>query len=457
MNVLVWLKRDLRLHDHPALVLAAALGPVLPVFVVEPGFWAQPDASARHWGFVAESLEDLRDELTGIGLPLIVRIGDAVTVLERLCRQHRIRRIVSHTEAGTAWSQARDLRVAEWAKGAGIEWTVVPQPDLAGPVLLPPALIAVQGGEPGVIPSARALRLVEDRCPHRQLGGRARGLELLDGFLTRRGEGYRTAQASPLSAERASSRLSPHLAWGTLSAREVAEATALRQAERPGGRWAGALSGFQSRLALREQTLRQDDRTNPDARSQPNASRQQAWEAGETGVPFLDATLRYLAATGWLSAPSRAMVASFALHQLGLDWQATGQHLARSFTDYDPGLLWLHLPTGNPRPVNPVKQGLAQDPAGAFIRAWLPELTQVPDAFLHEPWKWPGARRLLGHRYPEPVVDLATAAREALRAARTTQGFAAGAPRRIKRPAGPDCVIEGPPRRAKPAQLSLDL
>ena len=73
MNVLVWLKRDLRIHDHPALALAAGIGPVLPVFVVEPELWSEPDASARQWGFVAESLADLRDDLAGIGAPLVSR------------------------------------------------------------------------------------------------------------------------------------------------------------------------------------------------------------------------------------------------------------------------------------------------------------------------------------------------------------------------------------------------
>ena len=80
---LVWLKRDLRVHDHPALTLAAGLGPVLPVYVVEPELWSQSDASARQWAAVAESLADLREDLARIGAPLVVRVGDAVQVLAR--------------------------------------------------------------------------------------------------------------------------------------------------------------------------------------------------------------------------------------------------------------------------------------------------------------------------------------------------------------------------------------
>jgi deoxyribodipyrimidine photo-lyase len=127
MNVLVWFKRDLRLSDHPALSHAAGLGPVLPVYVAEPEVWTGPDASARQWEFVAESLADLRRDLAALGLPLVIRTGDAVEVLARLCRQHRITAIVSHEETGNGVTYARDRRVAAWARGQGIAWTELPQ------------------------------------------------------------------------------------------------------------------------------------------------------------------------------------------------------------------------------------------------------------------------------------------------------------------------------------------
>ena len=117
MNVLIWLKRDLRLYDHPALTLAAGLGAVLPVYVAEPDLWQQPDASARQWGFVAESLAALREDMQGHGLTLAVRMGDAVEVLSRLCLRHGISTIISHEETGNGWSFARDRRVAAWARG----------------------------------------------------------------------------------------------------------------------------------------------------------------------------------------------------------------------------------------------------------------------------------------------------------------------------------------------------
>jgi deoxyribodipyrimidine photo-lyase len=496
MNVLIWLKRDLRIHDHSALTLAAGLGSVLPVYVAEPELWAQADASARQWAFVAETLDDLRERLGALGAPLVVRVGDAVQVLAGLCTRHGISRIVSHEETGNLWTYARDRRVAEWARLAGIEWTQVPQSGvvrrlssrdlwaahrdgfIASPTLPVPDLRAIAGVEPGLIPSARALKLAADPCPHRQLGGRTRGVELLDSFLAQRGEPYRVAMSAPLSAERACSRLSPHFAAGALSIREVVKAVAARQAERPGGKWGGSLSSFQSRLAWRDHFIQKlEDQPSievrdlhPMAVSRPretDAMRLGAWANGETGLPFLDACMRYLRATGWLNFRMRAMVISVASYHLWLDWQATGAHLARMFTDYEPGIHWpqVQMQSGTTginvtRIYNPVKQGLDQDPTGAFTRRWLPELAGVPDGFLQVPWLWPEAQSLLGRRYPEPIIDVTTAAREAkerVTLARRSAGFAETAAGIIQRHASRagNGETRRPVRKAPPSQLVL--
>ena len=450
MNVLIWFKRDLRVHDHPALALAAGMGPVLPLYVTEPEYWALPDTSARQWSFTEGCLHDLRRELAAIGAPLIVRVGDTVAVLDRLCRQHAITHIVSHEETGNLWTFERDKRVRAWARGAGIVWHEVPQSGVVrrlkgrdgwarqrdsfvqAPQSVTPALQAVAGVEPGMIPTARALRLAEDRCPHLQPGGRLHATGLLDTFLTRRGETYRRSMSSPLSGERACARLSPYLALGAMSVREVVQAAALRQAERPGGSWPGALSSFQSRLAWRDHFIQKlEDAPSIEIQSLHRAAeglrprdadqaRLLAWASGETGVPFVDACMRYLAATGWLNFRMRAMVMSVASYHLWLDWRASGAILARRFTDYEPGIHWpqVQMQSGTtgintPRIYNPVKQGLEHDPTGAFTRRWVPELAEVPLVHLQTPWRWEGAAGLLGRRYPEPIVDLSAAAKAA--------------------------------------------
>ncbi len=450
MNVLLWYKRDLRIHDHAALAMAAGIGPVLPLYIVEPDYWHLPDTSARQWDFTAESLADLRDELGRLGAPLIVRVGDAVDILARFCRDHAISRIISHQETGNLWTFARDRRVGVWARAHGTHWCELPQSGVirrltdrdgwarrrdvfstAAQIEPPPALHPVPGVEPGLIPTARALRLPPDPCPHRQTGGRQMGLALMESFLMQRGEPYRAAMAAPVTGERACSRLSPYLALGCLSGREVAQATTARQSERPGGGWGASLRSFQSRLAWRDHfTQKLEDQPSIETRclhraaetlrpAAPSAALA-AWADGETGLPFVDACVRYLNATGWLNFRMRALLMSVASYHLWLDWRSTGPILARRFTDYDPGIHWpqVQMQSGTtgintPRIYNPVKQGLDHDPTGAFTRRWVPELAPVPDACLQEPWKWPGAGRLLGLRYPEPVVDVAAAARAA--------------------------------------------
>jgi deoxyribodipyrimidine photo-lyase len=449
MNVLLWFKRDLRIHDHPALAMAAGIGAVLPLYIVEPDYWRLPDTSARQWAFAAECLSDLRQELAVIGAPLIIRTGEAVEIIARFCRDHGITHIISHAETGNLWTYARDRRVAAWAQQAGIRWTECAQSGVvrrlasrdgwarqrdaftAQPQLAPPALLAIPGIEPGPIPTARALRLQDDPCPHRQTGGRAIALATLGSFLATRAAPYRAAMSSPVTGERACSRLSPYLAMGCLSGREVAQATALRQAERPPGGMGPSLRSFQSRLAWRDHFMQKlEDQPAIETRCLHRAAETlrppaptdalAAWQRGETGLPFVDACMRYLAATGWLNFRMRAMLTAVASYHLWLDWRSTGPILARRFTDYEPGIHWpqVQMQSGTtgintPRIYNPVKQGLEQDPTGAFTRRWLPELAPVPDAYLQEPWKWPGAASLLGHRYPAPVIDVAAAARSA--------------------------------------------
>jgi deoxyribodipyrimidine photo-lyase len=154
--------------------------------------------------------------------------------------------------------------------------------------------------------------------------------------------------------------------------------------------------------------------------SAPDREKLDAWANGETGLPFVDACMRALQATGWMNFRMRAMLMAVASYHLWLDWRQPGEHLARLFTDYEPGIHWpqVQMQSGTTgintvRIYNPIKQGHDQDPDGLFIRRWLPELRQVPDAFLHEPWSWEDAGRVLGKAYPFPIIDHLAAAKEA--------------------------------------------
>ncbi len=453
---IVWFKRDLRTTDHAALSAAAEHGPVLPLFIVEPELWKQPDMSGRHWAFVRESLAQLQDELGALGQSLVIRVGDCVGVLDVLRRHKGIAALWSHQETGNDWTYKRDLRVKAYCKDHSIIWNeprqsgVIRRIDtrngwarrwdrfMAQPVVPAPALQPLGDISPGRLPVASDLDLAPDPCPGRQPGGRAAGLETLSSFLHQRGEDYRAGMSSPLSGFEVCSRLSPHLAWGTLSLRETAQATWARQRglkahpKQARGQWSGALSSFSGRLHWRDHfTQKLEDEPSMEWRNlhraydglrpqQPDGDLFQAWQAGETGLPFVDACMRALHATGWMNFRMRAMLVAVSSYHLWLHWRLPGEHLARLFTDYEPGIHWpqMQMQSGTTgintvRVYNPVKQGFDQDASGDFVRKWVPELAQIPGPLVHEPWRWEGASSLLGKVYPYPVVDHLAAAKAA--------------------------------------------
>ena len=119
---IVWFKRDLRITDHRPLAEAAKLGPVLPLYIVEPDLWAQPDSSARQWAFAAESLGELQDELASLGQPLCGMVGDAVSIFQEIHRRDGVASLWSHEETGNGWTYARDPAVATWARAESVPW-----------------------------------------------------------------------------------------------------------------------------------------------------------------------------------------------------------------------------------------------------------------------------------------------------------------------------------------------
>lgn len=243
----VWFKRDLRLHDHAALAAAAAHGPVLCLYVIEPSLWAQPDAARQHFEFILESLRELAKALRALGGRLHVRTGEVPEVLAQLHALAPFARLMSHEETGNAVSFERDKAVAHWCRAQGVVWQEFAQfgvarrlksrnhwlshwaahtqaPQVPGPEL--GALVFQPSPWPAQpVPSAPDLGLDAFDPPQRQRGGRSVGLAVLDDFLTDRCRHYRGGISSPLSAPSACSRLSPYLTFGCVSLREVVQAT----------------------------------------------------------------------------------------------------------------------------------------------------------------------------------------------------------------------------------------
>jgi deoxyribodipyrimidine photo-lyase len=437
---IVWFKRDLRVSDHAPLADAAAAGPVLPLWIVEPSLWSAPEASARQYLFQAECAADLSAALAARGQPLVVRVGEAVEVLRGIADVHPVAAIHAHQESTGERDFARDRAVRAWARGAGIAfheprqngairalasrdgWAARWERFTRAPVVAAPEALTRVMMAPGTIPAPDALGLAPDHCPGRQRGGRRAAEALLASFLGQRALTYRRAMSSPLEGWDACSRLSAHLAAGTISVREAAQAARAARGQAEGPLREG-IDSFLTRLAWHCHFIQKIE-TEPAIERRalhpayaamegagPGDARFEAWAAGRTGWPFLDACMRCLAETGWLNFRARAMLVSVAAMHLGLDWRAVGLHLARLFTDYEPGIHWSQVQmqsgvTGvnTIRMYNPVKQGLDQDPEGVFVRRWVPELRGLAGAAVHTPW---------AHGHPAPIGDHEVLAREA--------------------------------------------
>jgi deoxyribodipyrimidine photo-lyase len=444
---LVWFKRDLRVLDHAPLAAAQSQHDALGLFIIEPDWWQSPECDAIHVDFALGCLRELRVELAQRNMPLLVAVGPALEVLEKLHAEVGFTHVYSHEETGTGWSYQRDLKVAAWCRSQQVPWREFTQTGVVrllrsrsgwakrwqsrmdAPLTLPNDSFnaAVSLDQPD-LPTLANLGL----SPHGktlQAAGEKAAQQTLQSFLQSRGQNYRKAISSPLSAQDGCSRLSPHLAFGTLSMRTVHQATEAAIASTNDRGLAYALRGFAGRLRWHCHFMQKledepaiefknfaracdglrEDEFNPDYFA--------AWCAGQTGFPMVDACMRSLKATGWLNFRMRAMLVSFSSYHLWLHWREPGLFLARQFLDFEPGIHWsqMQMQSGTTgintlRMYSPTKQAHDQDPEGLFIRRWVPELARVPLPYLAEPWKMDiSVQRmvgcLIGVDYPAPVVN----------------------------------------------------
>ena len=456
---IVWFKKDLRSSDHAPLS-EAALGeyPVLPIYVFEPDYWEQEDAALRHWEFTKQSLEFLRVDLSKLGQALVFRQGQILQVFEDLRKEFEINAVYSHQETGNTWTYDRDRSVRAWARGHGIRiieyqnnsifrglvdrdnWAAKRDKFMSKSIIEKPYIRPLEINLSQISVDVKFTgHSVEI---NKQIGGSKHGWKYLESFFQGRGNNYRKEMSSPLLAEASCSRISPYLAHGNLSVREVFHFVKDNHAKNK--KMLTSAKSFKSRLAWKDhfgQKLEDDfsievgclhkafENLRPRT---PDMTLLAAWESGETGFPFVDACMRYLRTTGWINFRMRAMLMSFASYHLWLDWRNSGKILANFFTDYDPGIHWpqVQMQSGTTgintiRIYNPVKQGIDQDPHGVFIRKWVPELCHLSSADLHKVGT--GANKLsFGSSYPEAVIDLDRAgkyAREKVWAVRKLDGF----------------------------------
>ena len=442
INIL-WFKKDLRIQDNEALFEASKNFKLLPIYIIENDLWSQNSYSDRQWQFCKESLIDLNQDLKKLGQELIIRTGDVIETFEEISKSFKIMGIYSHQETGDYYTYKRDQKIRNWSIRHNIPWKEYLQfavfrgktnrdfwannwkKHLEKKIPQIKIKLNTVNFRLGNIPNDDFFKFKEDKCLGRLKGGRKEGLLRLEIFLKKDIYLYRKNISNPEKSKDNCSRLSPYITWGCLSIREIYKKVNFKNDINS--------KMFKSRLAWHCHFIQKLE-SEPELEfkefhsffydlRRKNDRFLKLWSEGNTGYPFLDACMRSLNHNGWLNFRMRAMLMSFASYNLWIPWQESGEMLAKKFVDYEPGIHWCQcqMQSGTTsintnRIYNPVKQGKDHDPEGEFIRKWLPELKNVPNHFIHEPWlivNYEEYKNLNKINYNNPIVDIKETSRSA--------------------------------------------
>ncbi|WP_395713195.1 cryptochrome/photolyase family protein [Reyranella sp.] len=452
-HAIVWFRADLRLADNPALAAALEAGhAVIPVYVLdEETAGIRAFGTAARW-WLRQSLQALDAALRSRGSRLVLRRGPAEQVIDELVTQCQADAVYWNRLYDPA-SRDRDARLKQslLARGvtahsfkaslltepweartkAGLPFKVFTpfwracraQADPGRPLDAPTRLPRPAGSLAGAsIASLLHQETPSDLAAH-WTPGEASAVDRLASFLDDDLEAYHRQRDIP--AVDATSRLSPHLAFGELSPRQIWRAVTARRPS-PGGEKFLAEIGwreFSYNLlfhvgGLDRHSMRAEFDDLP-WRDQPELI--DAWKHGRTGYPIVDAGMRQLLATGWMHNRVRMITASFLIKHLLVDWRIGERWFWNRLVDADPannpvGWQWVAGSGADAAPFfrifNPVLQGEKFDPAGAYVKRWLPELAHLPPNSTHRPWT--ADPPLSQQRYPQPIVDHASARQRAL-------------------------------------------
>lgn len=452
MKSIWWIKRDLRTKDNEALVTAIKnSAQVLPIFVFEKSVINAPETSAFHINAQIQALTDLQKNLQKIGGNVLIARGEVIDVFTSLKKKYDFEQIFSHEETGSNITFGRDKKVQKWCQKNNVTWNqyyqngvirrldsrddrqpIIKQRLLKTKLFRAPTELLFPANFRSICRTKKIPELSEyfDKdalkkinFEQTQLVSESDAWKDFISFLKQRGQGYSGGISSPNTAFTHGSRLSPHLAWGTISLRSVFQWTLfslseLKKSTDPSAKqWSRSLRSFQSRLhwhchfiqRLESAYAMEFQAINPAYRDlyyENDDQKLSAWLNGKTGFPMVDACMRCLQAIGFLNFRMRAMVVSFAIFGLHLSWKKIQYPLAQIFLDYEPGIHFsqIQMQSGiiginTIRVYSPRKQIEDQDPNATFIKHWIPELRPFTstEIIAHEQYPVDG--------YVQPIID----------------------------------------------------
>lgn len=445
---IIWLKRDLRLTDQAAVKAATSEDkPVLFLYIFEPEMQKDPSWDLRHWQFAYHSLVEMNQQLKKYDSKIHFFFGDALNIFQFLIKKFNTLQVFSYRETGVLFTYQRDIKIQQLLQKHSIRWHEFQtngvirglrnrknwdkkwyhhmKSEIENPVLetLKPLIISIPMRFQ--LPSKLHFDL-QQYGQFFQTPGEKSAHKYLQSFIHKRIKKYAQYISKPREARLYCSRLSPYLAWGNISIRQVYQEVLKHRSTIASPRnfqhflsrihWhCHFIQKFESEYQMEYENL---NRGYDDLKRQKKNQLIRAWEAGRTGYPLIDACIRCVKETGYINFRMRAMLVSFFCHHLWQDWRWGVHFLARQFLDFEPGI---HFPqfqmqagvTGvnTIRVYNPVKQSSDHDPEGVFIKRWVQELKRVPPALIHKPWELSFMEQSIyqveiGKDYPVPVVNI---------------------------------------------------